>query len=147
MPSLEELALQRAQPNQIQPIIDAINTRQSAEVRRSSDQRPRLTYRLSIPLDVASTATNPLVISNPFNGVYLEQSSGVNNQLFICPGGNVDEYTTRNPVLLQLNSSFYSPEEIKGCVLLWAAQPNQIVTLVFFLGIDFRPGGSIVQLQ
>lgn len=131
--------------NTIQQVINSINLNQEAEVRRSSDLRPRLMLRMNLDLSVAATAENPVVVPNPFNGFYVESTSGVNVAIRIGIGG-VDKYTTDNAFVVKRNSSLYSPTEVKQAVLLWPAQATELITIVFFLGIDFRPGSYISEL-
>lgn len=126
--------------------IEQLNIKSQADVRRSSDLRPRYILRIPLILDTAATEQNPYIISSPFNGAYLEQTSGVNTTIFMSLGG-YDQYSVGNPVRLQRNASFYTPTEIKSCNLTWSAQTNQTAVLVLFLGVDFRPGSQLSILQ
>lgn len=134
----------------IQDRINDINVQNQAETRRSSDLRPRMALRLTIQLDTAATAQNPFIIPNPFNGVYVEAAyasstptvadSTVNVQLGL---GGLDKYVTDNYTSLFLNASFKADTTVKQAVLTWSAQAGKVIVLVFYLGIDFRPGSQV----
>lgn len=134
----------------IQDRINEINVQNQAETRRSSDLRPRMALRLTLQLDVAATANNPFVIPNPFNGVYVEAAyaastptvsdSTVNVQLGL---GGLDKFVTDNYTSLFVNASFKTDNTVKQAVLTWPAQAGKVIVLVFYLGIDFRPGSQV----
>lgn len=129
----------------VQQLIDGYNKSSSAEVRRSSDLRPRMALRLSITLDTARTAENPYVISNPFNSFWVESTTSTSTYVQMTMGGS-DKYNTDNPITLYANSSAKYDTAMKECQLIWAAQPGKVLNIIFFLGVDFRPGSFLTQL-
>ena len=118
--------------------------REQAAIRASSDQRPRLMLRLPIKLDTATTTSNPALISNPFDSFFVDaaqtdQTATVN---LFTGLDNTQDYT-----VLGQNSSGKLSKPTRNAMLTWASQPGLTLTVVFFLGIDFRPGNSLVTLQ
>lgn len=126
----------------VDQIIQDINLRQKAGILRSSDQRPKLSVRVPIELDTARSASDPLVIIQPFNGFYVEAAT--DSSVSVKMGlGSVDRYNTDNYSTLKENDAAYSPEEIRGCTLFWDAQAGKSITLVFYVGVEFRPGSLL----
>lgn len=126
----------------LQQIINSILKAQDAQTRLSSDLRPRMAMRVTVDLTTAATAQNPMVIANPFNGVYVESATDTSTTVqlsFVA----LDKYATDNYTSLKQNDSFKSDKEIKNAVLTWSAQASKSITLVFYLGIDFRPGSQL----
>lgn len=120
-------------------IIDALLARNQAGIRLNSDTRPRLQLRMVLPLDVAATAQNPFPVSNPFNGFYVESTSdstvSINLSLTSPESQNMLNYTA-----LKQNDSANFDEPIRAAYLTWASQPGKSLTIIFYLGIGFRPG-------
>ena len=123
-------------------IIDNSIQRQDALIRKNSDARARLTWRVVIPLDTASTGANPLHISDPFTGYYIENATSTSTAVKVSLTSNED-ININNYVTVSQKDSFYSEEPVRGCYLTWAQQTGQTMTIVFFLGPDFRPGSFL----
>jgi hypothetical protein len=115
---------------------------EKANILRSSEQRPKMALRLTIPLDVAATAENPMLISQPFDGFYVEGATDAVTQVNLAMGA-ADRYATDNFVGLRINASAYYSQQIRGAYLTWSAQAAKIITIVFFLGVDYRPGSTV----
>ena len=130
----------------IQGVIDKINLTESAEIRRSSDLRPKLAFRVYIPLDTAATAENPYIISQPFNGFQVEDATDNGTSVKMSFGG-VDKYNTDNYTTLKKNASAFSQVEVKQAVLYWSAQAGKTMTIMFYVGVDFRPGSLVSQIS
>lgn len=139
--------LEKLTPSQVKRDIDA---REIGEIQRSSDLRPKIVMKVDLDLGTARDASNPYVVSQPFNGVWMAVAPSNSIQVQMSIGG-VDKYNTDNSILLFRNSSFYSKNEVKQAVLTWAAQTfsgsSARVTLYFFVGVDFRPGSTISELS
>lgn len=122
-------------------IIGEALAKNQAQIRFNSDARPRLQLRIPIALDVASTEQNPFFISNPFNGFYVESatdSSTLVKLVLTSPEAqNMKNYTT-----VKLNDSGSFDQTISKSWLLWDSQPGKIMTLVFYLGVQFKPGSQ-----
>lgn len=116
---------------------------QKANIVRSSEQRPKMALRLVLPLDTAVTAENPKLISQPFNGYYIENRGTDTDAYVRLALVGLDKYVTDNYTEVGKNDSSYSYEEIKNASLAWPAQPGKTLTIIFFLGVDFRPGSLI----
>lgn len=126
----------------VDQLIQDTNLRQKAGILRSSDQRPKLSVRVPIALDVARSASDPLVIIQPFNGFYVESTTDSSTSVKMGLG-SVDKYNTDNYSTLKENDAAFSPEEIRGCTLFWDAQAGKEMTIVFYVGVEFRPGSLL----
>lgn len=126
----------------VDQLIQDTNLRQKASILRSSDQRPKLSVRVPIALDVARSASDPLVIIQPFNGFYVEEATDSSTSVKMGLG-SVDKYNTDNYTTLKENDAAYSTEETRGCTLFWDAQAGKSITIVFYVGVDFRPGSLL----
>lgn len=126
----------------ITQVIRQINLQSDAQIRRSSDLRPRMNLRLALALDTAATAQNPFVINNPFNGFFVEGATDATTQVNISLG-SADGYATDNPIGLRVNAAAHFDTEVKSAYLTWTAQAGKILTINFFMGIDFRPGSTV----
>jgi hypothetical protein len=98
--------------------------------------------RLVIALDTASTAQNPFVVNQPFDGVYVETATD-NLTTVKLSMGSLDTYQTDNYVTLTKNCALKNDFEVKGATLTWSAQAGKTITVVFFLGASFTPGSLI----
>lgn len=127
--------------------ISESDAQSKANIIRSSEQRPKMALRLVLPLDTAATAENPKLISQPFNGYYVEDAGTTSGAIVRLAYGGIDKYATDNYTSLGKNDSAYSTEEIKQATLQWEAQAGKTLTLIFFLGVDFRPGSLISQIE
>lgn len=127
--------------------ISESDAQSKANIIRSSEQRPKMALRLVLPLDVAATAENPKLISQPFNGYYVEDAGTDAGAVVRLAYGGIDKYATDNYTSLGKNDSAYSTEEIKQATLQWTAQAGKTLTLIFFLGVDFRPGSLLSQIE
>lgn len=123
----------------------AINKQQEAEIRRSSDLRPKLALRVSLELDSARTPSDPLVINQPFNGFYVESATDSDVAVKIALGGS-DKYSTDNFTTLGRNDAAYSPVELKGASLFWEAQSGKTMVLIFYVGVEYRPGSLVSEI-
>lgn len=118
------------------------NLQQEAAIRRSSDLRPKLAMRMEFDLSVARTAQDPVVIFQPFNGFYVEETTDTTTEVKFSLG-SVDRYQTDNYTTLKRNDAGYSPEEIKSACLFWDAQSGKTLVVVFYVGVEFRPGSLL----
>lgn len=126
----------------VDQLIQDTNLRQKAGILRSSDQRPKLSLRVPIQLDNARSESNPLVIIQPFNGFYVEEATDSTTEVKMGLG-STDNYNTGNYSTLKQNDAAFSPEEIRGCTLFWDAQAGKEIVLVFYVGLEFRPGSLL----
>jgi len=133
-------------PKSIGRVINNINVNEQAQIRRSSDLRPKLQFVVTLDLSVGRDASNPYIVSQPFNGIYVQVATSTVTQVNMSIGGT-DKYATDNAFKLLPNASFYSEEEVKQCLLTWFAQPGAFMSIVFFIGIDFRPGSILTQIS
>jgi len=129
-------------------VIRDINVQQTAEIRRSSDLRPRMALRMILPLDIAATATAwgsnpPWIVRTPFDGFHVEGATDASTQVNMSLGDQALGYQTDNYLALKVNDSGKFSIEQKGCLLTWSAQPGKVLTIVFFLGLDFHSGSLI----
>jgi len=130
----------------IAQVIQALNLNNNAQIRRSSDLRPRQALRLILALDVAATVQNPFVLSNPFDGCFVSGATDASTTVQMSIG-SADGYATDNPIPLTVNSSAKFDTTIKGGYLTWTAQPGKILTLIVLMGIDFRPGSFVTSFN
>jgi len=133
------------QSDSMQGVMNKINLGQESEWRRSSDLRPKLVQKLVIDLSVARTANNPMIISQPFNGWYVESTSDANTFASMSFGSQ-DRYQYDNAILLKANASAFSPVGIVSANIVNIAQVGKSLTICFFVGIDYRPGSYISQI-
>ena len=126
-------------------IIRGMNLQEEAQIRRSSDLRPKISMKLTIDLGVLRTAANPLVVSQPFNGFLVQSATDANTAAQMSLGG-LDTYNTDNSFDLGTNASAYSETEIKQAVITNAQQVGKTITIIFFVGVDFRPGSFLSEL-
>lgn len=126
----------------LQDLINSINKSQEASVRRFSDQRPRMAQRIVLDLSTEKTAQDPFVVSNPFNGFYVETASDSNTNVKLS-FGSLDSYSTENYTTVKLKDQAFSPLEVKQAVLTWPAQSGKTLTIVFYLGIEYRSGSLV----
>lgn len=138
---MDAQTLERLLTNQAD-IIQQLKSRNAASIWDDSRSRPRKQLRMVIPLDVAATEANPFVISNPFNGFYVVSATdanvSVNLSLTSPEKQNITEYTS-----IKLNDSGTFSEPIRAAYLTWSAQTGKSITIMFYLGIDFRPGSLV----
>lgn len=111
-----------------------------AAIRSSSDLRNRVQLRIPLALDTARTDTNPLIIENPFTGFYVEAATDSDVSVKIAftsdESQNLSQYTT-----IKKNDSASATMGIfRRALLTWAAQSGKTMTIVFYLGVDLRPG-------
>lgn len=140
-------------PNEsIRNLIKTYDNQQIAEIRRSSDQRPRVSLRLQVDLSTARTVNNPYIVNAPFNSFYVESglSAGVSSVAPIANihfGDSTENYNMGQSTTIDVKSTGYFDTTQKGCALTWAAQANASLVIVFFIGARFDPGRKIVTLS
>lgn len=130
----------------VSELMDSYLKSNDAQVRQSSDLRPRMVQTIPLNLAVAVSRNNPMVLMNPFDGVWMGVASDASVKVNLCPGG-YDEYNLNQPIGMTLNSAFKADKAVKQCSLWWDAQPGQTAEITFFLGIDFRPGSYLSQIS
>ena len=116
--------------------------KQEALIRKNSDFRPRLIIRVPLDLSTAATQSNAYHVADPFNGFYVESATDSSATVKLsCTSNekhNLDNYTT-----VSLKDAAEAQEPIRGAFLTWDAQAGKTMTLVFYLGLNFKPGSYV----
>jgi len=120
-------------------IIEQMLAQQDAVIRYTGDVRPTPHFRITLDLTTAVSDQNPEVISFPFNGYVVESATDDSVSLKLALNSYSKENTSQYKILKN-NDSADSDTTFRKGFLMWDAQPGKTVTLVFFLGVKFRPG-------
>lgn len=120
-------------------IIDRLISDQSALIRYSSDERPVPHFRKVLALDTAASDSNPEIVSFPFNGYAVEDATDDTVSVKLAVN-SISKESTQQYKTLKNNDSADSDTVFRKGVLMWDAQAGKTLTIVFFLGVKFRPG-------
>lgn len=124
--------------------IDDANAQNKADIRRNSDLRPRLALPVVLALDTARDWRNPYIISTPFDSFYVAGATDAVTTVSVTLGSDSSNSDKNSfPIKASDSAKFGSP--VKGCLLTWTAQAGKTITVVFFLGIDFKSGSYLNQ--
>lgn len=118
-----------------------------ALTRKNSDLRPALQFRVPLTLDTAADQYNPFKVAGPFSGFYVETDGTTDSSTKVKMSlSSRDAANMRNYTVTKFGDSGEFNEPVNEVLLTWDSQPGKILTLIFYLGLSFKPGSSIVQL-
>ena len=123
-------------------IISDFLSRLEGLARLNSDTRPRLQLRVVIPLDVAATSSNPYKIAGIFNGFYVEGATDTITQVQLGLS-SPETHNLANYTNIKINDSCEFDQPIKDIYLMWSAQTGKTITIVFYFGVNFKPGSQL----
>lgn len=112
--------------------------RVAAFSRENKDRKNRSQLRISIPLDTARSANDPLYVGGTFSGLYVQNSS-TSGSVKVSPTLR-DQGQIGNYISIQKNDSINYSEAQNGLYFFWDAQAGKSLDVVLFLGVEFRSG-------
>lgn len=124
--------------------IDDALAQNKADIRRNSDLRPRLALPVVIALDTARDWRNPYQINTPFDGFYVAGATDAVTTVSMTLGTDSSN-ADKNTFPLKASDAAKLSSPVKGALLTWSAQTGKTITIVFFLGIDFKSGSYLNQ--
>lgn len=120
-------------------------TSQDAAIRYASDVRPALQRRVTIDLDTASTDQSLYEVGFQANAFYVESATDSSTTVSMVMV-SVEQAQTLNYTKLKLNDSGIFSQPVNNVYLKWAAQAGKSITIVFYIGVEFRPGSFLLSL-
>ena len=120
-------------------LIQSRDQNRDSQISNSSRLRPQSQYRLVLALDTAADDSSSFEWKQPFDGFYVEDATDSSTEVkmgIIAP----ESQQVRNYVTLKQNDSAEYNEAISGAFFTWSAQASKTITIVFFMGVKFRPG-------
>lgn len=135
MAQWNETVSQRIQDAQAQNI---------ADIRQNSDFRPPLAKKIILPLTTAATAANPYLINIPFDAFYVAGATDAVTSVNLNLGSDPSN-TDYGSFPIRASDSAKLGRTIKGANLTWSAQSGKTLTLILFLGVDFKSGSYLNQ--
>ncbi len=111
-----------------------------ARIYQGSTERPAKVQVLTIALDTAKLATDPLRIGFPFKSMFITTATDTNVELSVLAGTR-DSLQSAFP--MHKNDSWNSEEPISEAYLYWAAQSGKSITIIFFIDSMFNSGSQI----
>lgn len=118
------------------------DTSRESQIASSSRVRPLFQFRLVLgtgDLGTARTESNPLVLDQPFDGFYVESATdsntSVNLSLMSPETGQI-----RNYVAIKQGDTAQYSQISNRAILTWSAQAGNTITIVFFMGVQFKSG-------
>lgn len=113
---------------------------QEALTRKNSDLRPALQLRIPIDLTTARNATNPLKVSGPFSGFYVENASTSTGALAKLSLSSPEQGNLANYTQITKNDSAKFTEPVKDIFITNTAQSGSTLTLILYFGVEIKPG-------
>lgn len=124
--------------------IENAQAQNMAEIRQNSDFRPPLAKKIVLALDTAATAAAPYLINIPFDAFYVAGATDAVTSVNLNLGSDSSN-TDYGSFPIKASDSAYLKQTVKGANLTWTAQAGKTLTLVLFLGVDFKSGSYLNQ--
>ena len=111
-----------------------------ASIFEASTQRPFSVQTITLALDTAKLATDPLRIGFPFRSFFVADATDTSVSLTMKVNAR-DEIQSGFP--FKKNDSWTSSIPVSEAYIYWSAQSGKTATIVFFTDAEFKSGSQI----